>query len=228
MTRVPPPSRPTPAVRSTPAPTAGTAAPAPRRRGRGRPARTSAAAAPAARDRILEAARNEFAAHGYDRTSIRGIAKAADVDPALVHHYFGTKDQVFAAAIELIFAPTMGVPEVVHAGPDGAGERMARFLLGIWEDPVLRAPLLAVLRSAVTNEKAAAVLRRMIERRLLLPTAVALAVPDAELRAQLAAAHLLGIALQRYVLRMEPVASARVDDIVALVGPSLQRYLAGP
>ncbi|AJZ82179.2 TetR family transcriptional regulator [Streptomyces antimycoticus] len=194
-------------------------------RKRGRPARTSASDGPGARDRILAAARNEFAERGYDKTSIRGIAKAAEVDPALVHHYFGTKEQVFEAAIELIFAPAMAAPDAVHGSREGAGERMARFMFGIWENPVSRLPLLAVMRSALTNEAAAAVLRGMIERRVLLRMAGELDVPNPEFRAQLAAGHLIGIAMLRYVIRMEPMASAEVDDIVAMVGPTLRRYL---
>ncbi|BBJ41961.1 TetR family transcriptional regulator [Streptomyces antimycoticus] len=194
-------------------------------RKRGRPARTSASDGPGARDRILAAARNEFAERGYDKTSIRGIAKAAEVDPALVHHYFGTKEQVFEAAIELIFAPAMAAPDAVHGSREGAGERMARFMFGIWENPVSRLPLLAVMRSALTNETAAVVLRGMIERRVLLRMAGELDVPNPEFRAQLAAGHLIGIAMLRYVIRMEPMASAEVDDIVAMVGPTLQRYL---
>ncbi|MER6145103.1 TetR family transcriptional regulator [Streptomyces sparsogenes] len=198
--------------------------PAPRRRGR--PPRTEGAAdTPGARDRILAAARNEFAERGYDKTSIRGIAKAAGVDPALVHHYFGTKEQVFGAAVELILAPAMGAPDAVHGSREGAGERMARFIFGVWENPVTRLPLLAVMRSALTNEAAAAVLRGLIERRLLLRMAEELDVPDPEFRAQLAAGHIIGIAMLRYVIGMEPMASASVDDIVAAVGPSLQRYL---
>ncbi|MET7764750.1 TetR family transcriptional regulator [Streptomyces sp. NPDC005336] len=194
-------------------------------RKRGRPARTSAAGEPAARDRILTAARNEFAERGYDKTSIRGIAKAAEVDPALVHHYFGTKEQVFEAAIELIMAPAMGAPDAVHGSREGAGERLARYMFSIWENPVTRLPLLAVMRSALTNEAAAAVLRGMIERRVLVRMAGELDVPNPEFRAQLAAGHMIGIALLRYVIKMEPMASATVDDIVAMVGPTLQRYL---
>ncbi len=194
-------------------------------RKRGRPARTNASDGPGARDRILAAARNEFAERGYDKTSIRGIAKAAEVDPALVHHYFGTKEQVFEAAIELIFAPAMAAPDAVHGSREGAGERMARFMFGIWENPVSRLPLLAVMRSALTNETASVVLRGMIERRVLLRMAGELDVPNPEFRAQLAAGHLIGIAMLRYVIRMEPMASAEVDDIVAMVGPTLQRYL---
>ena len=194
-------------------------------RKRGRPARTAAADGPATRDRILTAARNEFARHGYDKTSIRGIAKVAEVDPALVHHYFCTKERVFEAAIELILAPAMNAPEVVHGSQEGAGERLARFMFGVWENPATRLPVLAVLRSALTNEAAAAVLRGLIERRVLLRMAGELTVPDPEFRAQLAAGHLIGITMLRYVLRMEPIASAEIDDIVAMVGPTLERYL---
>ncbi|MFI0780792.1 TetR family transcriptional regulator [Streptomyces sp. NPDC021212] len=200
--------------------------PAGPRRGRGRPARGSAADGPGARDRILSAARNEFAERGYDKASIRGIAKAAEVDPALVHHYFGTKEQVFGAAIELILAPAMGAPEaVLGGGREGAGERFARYFFATWENPVSRLPLLAVMRSALTNEAAAAVLRGLIERRLLMRMARDLDVPDPKFRAQLAAAQIIGVAMLRYVIKMEPVASATVDEIVAMVGPTLQRYL---
>ncbi|QKV93433.1 TetR/AcrR family transcriptional regulator [Streptomyces sp. NA02950] len=194
-------------------------------RKRGRPARTGAADGPAARDRILTAARNEFAERGYDKTSIRGIAKAAEVDPALVHHYFGTKEQVFGAAIELILAPAMAVPEVVQGSREAAGERMARYILGIWENPVTRLPLLAVMRSALTNEAAAAVLRELIGRRVLLRMAGELDVPDPAFRTQLAAGHMIGIAMLRYLIKMEPLASAEAEDIIAMVAPTLQRYL---
>lgn len=200
-------------------------APAPRRRGR--PARTGAAEGPGARDRILAAARTEFAERGYDKASVRGIAKAAGVDPALVHHYFGTKEQVFAAAIELSMAPALSVPEVVAAGErEGVGERMARGMFQVWESPETRAPMLAVLRSAVTNEAAAGVLRSLVERRILERMAEELAdVPEPKFRAQLASGQLIGIAMLRYVIRMEPIASAEIEDIITMVGPTLQRYL---
>lgn len=196
---------------------------APRRRGR--PAGTRAGNA-GTRDRILSEARTEFSERGYDKTSIRSIAKASGVDPALVHHYFGTKEQVFAAAIEVSFAPALHAPDAVATGdPAGTGERMARFIFGIWESPAMREPLLAILRSAVSNEAAAAVLRDLVTQRLLLPVAGGLRVPEPELRAQLAAAQLIGIAMLRYVIKAEPLASADVEEIVAMVAPALQRYL---
>jgi AcrR family transcriptional regulator len=209
----------------SPASSASSSESAPRRRGRPSGARAGDAGT---RDRILAEARTEFSERGYDKTSIRSIAKAAGVDSALVHHYFGTKDQVFAAAIEVSFAPALRAPLAVATGdPAGTGERMARFIFGIWESPATREPLLAILRSAVSNDAAAAVLRELVTRRLLMPVAEGLHVPDPQLRAQLAAAQLIGIAMLRYVIKAEPVASADIDEVIAMVAPTLQGYLAG-
>ncbi|MCX4411070.1 TetR family transcriptional regulator [Streptomyces sp. NPDC059837] len=199
------------------------------RRGRGRPSRTQSEAAPATRDRILEAAREEFSERGYEKTSVRGIAKAAGVDSALVHHYFGTKEQVFEAAIEVAFAPALAAPTAVEDGPlDGVGERLTRFLLGIWENPTTRTPLLAIVRSAVNNETAAAVFRRLVAAQLLRRIAGRLDLPDAELRAELAAAQLVGVAMLRYVIKIEPLASADVERIVERVAPVVQGHLTAP
>ncbi|MFF9199901.1 TetR family transcriptional regulator [Streptomyces sp. NPDC014779] len=202
----------------------GTTGAAPRRRGR--PSRTAAEeSGPGARERILEAARGQFAERGYDKTSVRGIAKAAGVDPALVHHYFGTKDEVFAAAIEVSFEPAAVVPAIVGGPRETIGERLARFFIGVWENPATRAPLLAIIRSALTHEAAATVLRGFVLRRLLERIAAELDVPDPKFRAELAASHMIGIAILRYVIRVEPLASAAPEAIVAQVAPTLQRYL---
>ncbi|XIE78999.1 TetR family transcriptional regulator [Streptomyces sp. SBR177] len=202
----------------------GTTGAAPRRRGR--PSRTAAEeSGPGARERILEAARGQFAERGYDKTSVRGIAKAAGVDPALVHHYFGTKDEVFAAAIEVSFEPAAVVPAIVGGPRETIGERLARFFIGVWENPATRAPLLAIIRSALTHEAAATVLRGFVLRRLLERIAAELDVPDPKFRAELAASHMIGIAILRYVIRVEPLASADPEAIVAQVAPTLQRYL---
>ncbi|MFI1971652.1 TetR family transcriptional regulator [Streptomyces cinnamoneus] len=207
-------------------PAAGGTPPAPRRRGR--PSRTAAGSGPGARERILTAARAEFAEHGYDGASIRGMAKNAGVDPALVHHYFGPKEKIFAAAVETAFAPALSVADlVIDAGPEGAGERMARFVLGVWEDPVTREPLLAILRSAVANETAAGVFRDLVSSRLMIRLAAELDGPDARLRSELAASHLVGVAMLRHVIKLEPLASADVEQVVAMVGPAVQRYLTG-
>ncbi|MFE0582624.1 MULTISPECIES: TetR family transcriptional regulator [unclassified Streptomyces] len=197
----------------------------PRRRGPGRPRQDEAEEGPGTQERIRLAAREVFAERGYDKTSVRGVAKVAGVDPALVHHYFGSKDDLFAAAIEISIEPALEVPAVIGEGPEGIGERLARYFLGVWENPVTRAPLLAVIRSALTHEAAAKVLRGLVLRRLLERVAADLDVPDPTFRAELAASHMVGIAILRYVLQVEPLASADTEDIVALVAPTLQRYL---
>ncbi|MET7652264.1 MULTISPECIES: TetR family transcriptional regulator [unclassified Streptomyces] len=195
-------------------------------RKRGRPPRAESADT---RDLILAAAREEFSERGYDKTSVRGIAKAAGVDPALVHHYFGTKEQVFEAAVEVAFAPALNAPEAVADGPlDQVGERLARFIFGVWENPTTRKPLLAIVRSAVNNDTAAAVFRRLVASQLLRRIAAQLDLPDAELRAELAAAQLVGCAMLRYVIRVEPLASADLELIIARVAPVVQGHLTQP
>lgn len=198
-------------------------------RRRGRPSRTETAAAPATRDRILQAAREEFSERGYEKTSVRSIAKAAGVDSALVHHYFGTKEQVFEAAIEVAFAPALGAPDALTEGPsEGVGERLTRFALGVWENPTTRTPLLAIVRSAVSNETAAAVFRRLVATQMLRRIAGQLDLPDAELRAELAAAQLVGAMMLRYVIKVEPLASADVEQLVARLAPVVQGHLTSP
>ncbi|MFJ4781667.1 TetR family transcriptional regulator [Streptomyces sp. NPDC088762] len=197
----------------------------PRRRGPGRPRQDEVDDGPGTQERIRLAAREVFAERGYDKTSVRGVAKVAGVDPALVHHYFGSKDDLFAAAVEVSLEPALVVPAILGEGPDGIGERLARYFLGIWENPVTRAPLLAVIRSALTHEAAAKVLRGLVLRRVLERVAADLDVPDPTFRAELAASHMVGIAVLRYVVQVEPLASADPEQIVALVAPTLQRYL---
>ncbi|MGW2522195.1 TetR/AcrR family transcriptional regulator [Streptomyces sp. NPDC001617] len=194
-------------------------------RRRGRRTRTESADT---RDRILSVAREEFSERGYEKTSVRGIAKAAGVDSALVHHYFGTKEQVFEAAIAVAFAPALNAPEAVAEGPlDGVGERLTRFIFGVWENPTTRAPLLAILRSAVNNETAAAVFRRLVVSQLMRRVASQLDAPDAELRVELAAAQLVGCAMLRYVIKVDPLASADVEQLIARVAPVVQGHLTG-
>ncbi|MEJ8670538.1 MULTISPECIES: TetR family transcriptional regulator [unclassified Streptomyces] len=194
-------------------------------RRRGRPPRTESADT---RDRILSAAREEFSERGYEKTSVRGIAKAAGVDSALVHHYFGTKEQVFEASVEVAFAPAFKVRDVVLQGPlDDVGERMTRFIFGLWENPVSRKPLLAIVRSAVNTEAAAAVFRRLVSAQLMRRIAGEIDAPDAELRAELAAAQLVGVAMMRYVIKIEPIASVDVEQIIARVAPVVQGHLTG-
>lgn len=191
------------------------------RRGPGRPAADGADR----RTAILDAAREEFGAHGYDGATIRGIARRADVDPALVHHYLGSKEQLFVAAMQLPFDPSAALPALLEGSLDGLGERLVRFFLHVWDDPVRRAPFLAVLGSAMTNEQAAVMLREFVSQALLARLVSATGEPIDPLRVQAAVGQLIGVALMRHVVGIEPLASASGEDLVALLAPTVQAYL---
>jgi AcrR family transcriptional regulator len=191
---------------------------APRRTGR-RPGDSGA------REAILREARQRFGSAGFSGTTIRGVARAAGVDPALVHHYFGTKDELFAASLELPFDPSVVVPALLAEGMDRLGERVVRVLLGAWDATPGQGPLLALLRSAVSDERAAQSLRDFLTRVVLGPLARAAGPDRAELRASLAASQVVGLAMARYVVRLEPLASATPDELAPMVGPMLDRYL---
>lgn len=177
------------------------------------------------RAQILAAARAEFATRGYDGTTLRGIARAAGVDARLVHHYFEGKEDVFVAAYEFPARPADVVPVVFGPGPDGVGERLVRFFFGVWDSPRGRETLLGILRSAATGEQAAAMLRQFVTRAILTRAADLLPVDDPELRVELAVAQMIGVAFMRYVIRLEPLASVDLEDLVPLLAPTLQRYL---
>ena len=178
-----------------------------------------------AREAILREARQSFGSAGFSGTTIRGVARAAGVDPALVHHYFGTKDELFAASLELPFDPSVVVPALLAEGMDGLGERIVRTFVGVWDATPGQGPLLALLRSAVSDERAARSLRDFVTRVVLGPLARAADPDGAELRASLAASQVVGLAMARYVIRLEPLASASVDELATMVGPTLDRYL---
>lgn len=157
---------------------------------------------------------------------MRGIAARAGVDAALAHHYFGGKEKLFLAAMEIPFDPEL-IADQVGAGPVGElGERAARTFLGVWSDPVRRGPMLALLRSAMHHAAAARLLRQFVSRALLRRVMVAFEdLPDGALRAEAMVSHLVGLAIVRYVVKLEPLASTPDDELVALVGPVLQRYV---
>jgi AcrR family transcriptional regulator len=180
------------------------------------------------RDAILLAARARFAEVGYDRATIRAIALQAGVDPALVMHFFGSKQRLFLEAIEVTINPAEVVPALLEGGLDGLGERLARFYLGMWEDPQSRDGVAGILRSAFSHEDAAALVRGYLGSELFGRLAPHIGGEDATLRVELAGSHLIGIAMARYVVMVEPLASANLETIVAMVGPTIQRYLSAP
>lgn len=176
---------------------------------------------------ILDAATSAFSASGYDATSVRGVARAAGVDPSLVLHFFGSKDGLFEAAVELPMDPAVVVSALLSLPPDDLGERVVRTFLGVWDATPGQGPMLAMLRGAVSHEDSADKLRELLLRVMLRPLAVGAGGGDPDRRAALLASQVVGLALVRYVLRVEPVASASVDELAAHVGPVLQRYLTG-
>lgn len=180
------------------------------------------------RGAILDAARSLFAAHGFERTSIRTIASAARVDPALVLHYFRTKENVLLSAVELPFEPEAVLPGLLNGDRDTLGERVARFVVGMLENDAARARVLAIIRAAASEPAAARILRGLIERRLRDPIAQALGTADAELRASLVGSQVVGLVMARYVVGVEPLASLPSERLVAAIAPTLQRYLVEP
>ena len=182
---------------------------------------------PDTRAAILTEARTLFAANGYAGTSVRGVASAAGVDAALVHHYFGTKDDLFLAALQAPIDPRQVLLPVAEGGIDGAGERLLRTFLSVWDDESTRLPLLTLVRSVFDPERQPLV-REGFMRMVMLPIGRALGLDDVELRMSLVGSQLMGIVLARYVVAVEPLASASHDQLVAAYAPALQGYLERP
>ncbi len=182
---------------------------------------------PDTRAAILAEARSLFAEKGYAGTSVRAVATAAGVDAALVHHYFGTKDDLFLAALQAPIDPRAVLRPVAEGGLDGAGERLLRIFLSVWDAEETQLPLLAMVRSVFDPERRPLV-RDGFMRMVLAPIGQALALDDVELRMSLVGSQLMGIVLARYVVEVEPLASASHDQLVAAYAPTLQRYLDGP
>jgi AcrR family transcriptional regulator len=181
----------------------------------------------AAREDILVAARTLFSSGGYEPTSIRAIARAADVDPGVVLHYFGDKEGVFTAAMTLPMQPGQALAEVVPGPRSAIGRRLAEFFLRIWEDAAHREQMTGLVRGAMTSRHVADLLREALTEHVLAAVAGHLDAPDGDLRMALCSSHLLGLGIERYVLRIEPLASLRAEQVADLVGPTLQRYLTG-
>jgi len=180
------------------------------------------------RGAILDAARAAFATRGYDAVSIRGVAREAGVDPALVHRFFGSKEQLFVAAMQLPIAPGAFVDALLAEEVDGLGERLVRTLLTLWDTPGAFAPFLALIRGAVDNEAAATMLREFLTSEVLGRIAAAAAPDRPEFRASIAGSQIVGLAVARYIVRVPGLALADPADIVAAVAPTIQRYLTGP
>jgi AcrR family transcriptional regulator len=185
---------------------------------------------PDTRDAILVAARAAFAKKGFDGASIRTIATGAGVDPALVHHYFGTKDKLFLATVDVPVDPAEFIPAALTGDDGHIGERVVRMFLSIWDNPRTGPPLLALVRTGLQHDWSARMLREFMTTQILRRVIANLDLTPAEapFRAALTASQMLGLGITRYLLKVEPLASADVETIVALVAPTVQRYLTAP
>ncbi|MGV9292758.1 TetR/AcrR family transcriptional regulator [Amycolatopsis sp. NPDC003676] len=173
------------------------------------------------KQRILDAARALFRQHGYGGTTVRAVAGEAGVDPGMVFYFFGNKQGLFAAAIEMSAQAPPAIEAVFAGGLDGLGERIVRTLAENL-DASGRTPLAMLTRA---DDQADALLREYIDREITGRLAKLIDTPDAAFRAGMVNVQLLGLTVARYVVRIEPIASAPVDELVARFGPLVQRCL---
>ena len=183
---------------------------------------------PDTRGQILEAARESFAHKGFGGTTIRAVAADAHVDPALVHHYFGSKDDLFLAALEIPVDPRTVLPTAFAGGVEGAARRLLTIFLSVWDRPDTRLPMVALFRSALGEADAQTLLRDGLHRLVFAPLQEVLPPDEAEVRSQMVATQVLGLIVGRYLLALEPLASMPAEDVVAWIAPNIQRYLDGP
>ncbi|MGV9777069.1 TetR/AcrR family transcriptional regulator [Streptosporangium sp. NPDC003464] len=178
------------------------------------------------RGQILAAARETFAEKGFDKATIRGIARQAGVDPALVHHYFASKEGMFVAAMELPINPDEVIPMLLAGPREDIGERLTRYVLTMTSEAGARQPVLALVRTAMTNDRVVTMIREFISHAVLYRIAESLQIPP--IRMEAAFAQLFGVVLMRYVVKLEPLASVEIEELVELLAPTIQRYLDVP
>jgi AcrR family transcriptional regulator len=179
------------------------------------------------REAILAAARRQFAAQGYARTTMRGVAAEAGVDQALVAHFFGGKQGLFVEVIRLPFAPADLLPRLLEGDRETLGERIAGFMAAVLDDPEGRARVTSVVRAVASEPEIARMLREFMLGELWIPIAEALGAEDAQLRVTLAASQIVGLIMARHVIEAEPLVSMSGEELAEHIAPTLQRYLTG-
>ncbi len=177
---------------------------------------------------LLDAARAAYGARGYVNTTVKGVAAAAGVAPDVVRRYYRNREALFAAAMRLPVDPATSIAQLLAPGIDGLGERMVRVTLRMLDDPATRDQLAEMVRAGAGASRATASMREFLESAVVDRVAASLGVPDARARVVLAMSYLLGVATARYVLQIEPIASATEDEIVAMVAPAVQSALTTP
>ncbi|TDD51158.1 TetR/AcrR family transcriptional regulator [Saccharopolyspora elongata] len=191
----------------------------PKRRGRRRSGADTKAA-------LLAAAREVFTEQGYDAATVRAIAGRAGVDPAMVNHWFGGKEGLFTAAVHIPINPAEVVPQLLVGDREQLAERLLRRFLTVW-DNAEGGQFAALVRSVAANENAVGMLREFIQNVLFKRLVKTLGMDRAELRTALCGSQIVGLGMARYVIHLEPLASADHDTVVAAIAPNLQRYLTG-
>ncbi|MAT60951.1 MAG: TetR family transcriptional regulator [Micrococcales bacterium] len=176
-------------------------------------------------DAVLDAARVAFNSRGYARTTMRGVATAAGVAPSVLRRYYENKEQMFAAAMRLPFDPSKAVPELLTPGLDGMGERLVRGTFEVLKDDEARQQVIDLFQAGASAGKAAQSLRDFLEDSVVDRIAGVVGIPDARMRASLISSHLIGLAATRYVIKLEPLASASEDEVVRMYAPMIQDLL---
>ncbi len=185
------------------------------------------AGAPDTKTEIIAAARTEFSTKGYDGTSMRAVARAAGVDPALIHHYFDGKQGLFLAAMEVPFDPRPELARVVVGPRHELGGRLVGLVLELWDDPERQELFLTMMRSAFTTAEGTQLIKDGLLRTVMTEVAAQVDIEDAETRIPLVMTQSGGLILMRYIVRIEPIASMPATDLVAIYGPIVQRFLDG-
>ena len=177
------------------------------------------------RDAVLDAARAAFHTRGYAKTSVKGVAAMAGVAPSVVGKYYENKEAMFAAAMRLPFDPSHAIPELIAPGLDGMGERLVRATFELFGDVETREDLMALFQAGSSAGKAAATLREFLEESVVDRLSGVVGIPDARLRASLISAHLVGLGTIRYIVRVEPLASAPEEQVIRIYAPLVQDLL---
>ncbi len=177
---------------------------------------------------ILDAARRTFSIHGFGGATVRAIADDAGVDPALIHHYFGTKQALFAATMDLPFEPEALVDRITEVPREQTGVRLVEVFLHTWDEPASRQLMNAVLRSVASHDQTQPLLRDFLVTSVYRPVVVRLGSDEPDRRAALAFAQIIGLAHSRYLLGIEPLAGEPADEVAAALGPAVQHVLTGP
>ncbi|GAA1604071.1 MULTISPECIES: TetR family transcriptional regulator [Kribbella] len=182
---------------------------------------------PDTRGEIVQAARESFADKGFAATSMRAVARRAGVDAALVHHYFDSKNELFIEALALPVDPRRIAAQILDGPDDEIGRRIATAFLGVWESPDGQQRMKALFRSALSSDEVARMMREGITELIIQPVSAMLDVPDAKLRVGMVATQLVGTAVVRYLVGLEPVASVDAETLIDRLAPVLQQHLTG-